>query len=248
MSAQGIFEQLRRAGCTVTGALALMGNWQCESGLEACRVQGDFYVGRQKSRDYADRIDHGLISDEEWCKDSKGWGLAQWTFWSRKEALLQFCRRRSVSIADEKSQVDFAVSELKTGFSVVWNALTSAGEEDLYTTTDLVCRRYEAPAYNNVQERVNAALDLKRQLQEKAVEQIDNGIERFWPPRMICNGMNGADVTALQALLTAHGYIVPVNGVFSDSTEKAVRKFQSDRGLDVDGVVGPKTWAELTKI
>jgi peptidoglycan hydrolase-like protein with peptidoglycan-binding domain len=36
-----------------------------------------------------------------------------------------------------------------------------------------------------------------------------------------------------------------VDGVFGAETEKAVRQFQADHGLTVDGVVGRKTWAAL---
>ena len=61
--------------------------------------------------------------------------------------------------------------------------------------------------------------------------------------------MTGADVTVLQAILVARGYTVnAVNGVFGESTDKAVRKFQTDHGLAVDGVVGPKTWAKLREV
>ena len=250
MSAQTIFEQLRKAGCTPTGALALMGNWQCESNLEPCRVQGDFQSDRQKSKDYASRIDNALVSDEQWCRDGLGWGLAQWTYWSRKQALLTFCRRRSISVANETAQVDFAVSELKSSFSTVWSMLTKAEEEDLYSAVELVCRRYEAPAFNNIQARVNAALDLKKQLQAQATEEIDNGVERFWPPRELCEGMNGPDVEAMQSLLKAHGYTLSgTGGVFCPSSTSALRKFQEDNGLDVDGICGKKqSWPALLKL
>jgi peptidoglycan hydrolase-like protein with peptidoglycan-binding domain len=68
----------------------------------------------------------------------------------------------------------------------------------------------------------------------------------YWPPRTICKGMDGPDVSALQALLTAHGYSVrTISGVFDEATEAAVRKYQTEHGLDVDGIVGPKTWASL---
>ena len=254
MSAQTIFERLRKAGCTPTGSLALMGNWQCESGLESCRVQGDFQSDRLKSKDYASRIDNGRVSDEEWCRDGKGWGLAQWTFYTRKAALLQFCRRRGVPVANEAAQVDFAISELQTQYKAVWEDLTTCGEEDLYKVVELVCVKYEAPAFNNVQERANAAVTLRQQLQGKAVETIDNSVatdtdDKFWPPRVICDGMNGADVEALQALLRAHGYTLSGSaGVFGVSTDKAVRKFQRDNNLAVDGIAGPMTWAAITKI
>lgn len=254
MSKQTIYERLRKAGCTSTGALALMGNWECESNCEACRVQGDFQIDRLKSKDYASRIDNGRVSNEEWCRDGKGWGLAQWTFYTRKAALLQFCQSRSISIANEEAQVDFAISELQTGYRSVWADLTTCGEEDLYKVVELVCAKYEQPAYNNVQERANAAVTIRNELQGKAVESIDNSVatdtdDKFWPPRVICEGMNGADVEALQALLRAHGYTLAGSaGVFGTSTDKAVRKFQRDNNLAVDGIAGPNTWAAITKI
>lgn len=248
MSAQTIFEQLRKAGCSSTGALALMGNWECESNLESCRVQGDFLIGRAKSKAYASQIDNGAVSIEQAAVDGKGWGLAQWTYHTRKADLFQFCKRRGVSIGDETAQVDFAISELQTQFRSVWEDMTTCGEEDLYKMVELICKRYEAPAYNNVQDRANAAVKLREELQGKAVENIDNGVEKFWPPRVICNGMNGPDVEVLQALLKARGYTLSgMAGVFGVSTDKAVRKFQRDNNLAVDGIAGPKTWTELVR-
>lgn len=256
MSKQTIFEQLRKAGCTATGALALMGNWDCESNLEPCRVQGDFTTDRTMSRDYANKVDNGLISDDGFAKDAKGWGLAQWTYHTRKRSLLIFCRRHSISIANETAQVDFAIAELKTDYSGLWRYLCSCTADQLYAVTDSVCREFERPAVNNVNARFQAAKRLRDQLQGQAVENIDNSVatdtndgDKFWPPRMICVGMNGADVSVLQALLKAHGYTLSgTAGVFGDSTDKALRKFQFAHALDVDGICGPKTWTEITKL
>jgi N-acetylmuramoyl-L-alanine amidase len=36
-----------------------------------------------------------------------------------------------------------------------------------------------------------------------------------------------------------------VDGAFSKDTEKAVRAFQKQNGLKVDGKVGPATWSAL---
>jgi peptidoglycan hydrolase-like protein with peptidoglycan-binding domain len=36
--------------------------------------------------------------------------------------------------------------------------------------------------------------------------------------------------------------LIPVDGIYGDSTRDAVRQFQSDFGLPVDGVVGHRTW------
>ena len=44
---------------------------------------------------------------------------------------------------------------------------------------------------------------------------------------------------AVDASLVAHGY-------FGPATEQAVRTFQAENGLQVDGLIGPDTWAVLT--
>jgi N-acetyl-anhydromuramyl-L-alanine amidase AmpD len=54
-------------------------------------------------------------------------------------------------------------------------------------------------------------------------------------------GTQGALVTQLQTKLG----VVPVDGMFGAHTEAALRAFQSSRNIVPDGIVGPKTWAEL---
>lgn len=54
-------------------------------------------------------------------------------------------------------------------------------------------------------------------------------------------GNNGKAVEEIQQLLNDLGYAVNVTGTFDDKTDRAVRKFQKDYGLTVDGLVGKKT-------
>ncbi len=67
--------------------------------------------------------------------------------------------------------------------------------------------------------------------------------------RVLQRGAKGDDVRMLQELLGRAGFVVDTSGggvgIFGPRTEKAVREFQSARGLDVDGKVGTKTWAAL---
>lgn len=61
-------------------------------------------------------------------------------------------------------------------------------------------------------------------------------------------GSSGSYVSDLQDELNKLGYDCgAVDGVFGTNTEKQVKKFQADYKLDVDGVVGEKTWAALDK-
>lgn len=57
---------------------------------------------------------------------------------------------------------------------------------------------------------------------------------------------SGISVRVLQRLLLSNGYGVGVDGFFGALTETAVKAFQNQRNLVADGIVGQKTWAELT--
>lgn len=62
---------------------------------------------------------------------------------------------------------------------------------------------------------------------------------------LLKKGAEGSDVRRLQARLTAAGFQCAVDGDFGPATAHAVRAFQGARGLSIDGVVGPRTWAAL---
>ena len=70
-----------------------------------------------------------------------------------------------------------------------------------------------------------------------------------WRPT-IRRGNKGADVIECQTMLTRLGYDIGpcgIDGDFGRATEAAVRSFQSDNKLIVDGVVGVMTWDALDK-
>ena len=70
-----------------------------------------------------------------------------------------------------------------------------------------------------------------------------------WPT--LRKGSKGDAVTELQTMLLNLGYDLGpcgVDGDFGKATEAAVKSFQSDHRLEVDGVVGQKTYAELEKV
>ena len=64
-----------------------------------------------------------------------------------------------------------------------------------------------------------------------------------WP--VVRQGANGHPVRTLQDLLRARNHTVTVDGVFGPQTAAAVRAFQGERHLAVDGVVGANTWSAL---
>ena len=66
------------------------------------------------------------------------------------------------------------------------------------------------------------------------------------PYPLLRRGNSGTYVTFLQQLLES--YLIPVgtiDGIFGSRTENAVRQFQQDNNLAVDGLVGNNTWNAL---
>lgn len=62
-------------------------------------------------------------------------------------------------------------------------------------------------------------------------------------------GSKGDIVNYLQYKLLSRLYNPgTIDGIFGNNTTTAVKQFQKDNGLSVDGIVGPKTWAKLKPI
>lgn len=67
---------------------------------------------------------------------------------------------------------------------------------------------------------------------------------------LLRNGDSGTAVKILQAFLTAYKYNIGnygIDGEFGIDTESAVRQFQKNSEIEVDGIVGKDTWNKLMK-
>lgn len=91
--------------------------------------------------EYTRLVDENAYPD--FAKDKAGYGLAQWTFWSRKEALLKFAKDKGKSIGNLQMQLDFLWKELKTGYQAVMIVLQNA--ENVREASDAVLLWYERP-------------------------------------------------------------------------------------------------------
>lgn len=127
------------------GTAGLMGNLQAESGLIPYRLQGDFTTGYSTSIRYTNNVDQGLYTQSEFANDSKGYGLAQWTYWSRKDALYNmYVSGGYSSIGDVGLGVAYLISELQSSYSGVLAVLRSA--TSVRQASDKVLHDFENPA------------------------------------------------------------------------------------------------------
>ena len=167
MSKQTIWNFLKRETNLPDVSIAgIMGNMMAESGCEACRLQGDFMSDRSPSKEYARKVNSNL--NPNWYSDQKGWGLCQWTWWSRKKSLKECCDSYGTGIESETSQLRFMLAEMQNEFSSMWRQLLIA--TDIRTAAYLVCHFYEAPAYENVDARADYGKTIYDQFHGKDVD------------------------------------------------------------------------------
>lgn len=143
MNDQYIWDTLNYAIQNDIGTAALMGNLQAESGLVSFRLQGDFTSGYMKSKNYTNGVDSGTISESTFVNDSKGYGLAQWTYYTRKQKLYNKHISMNLSIGSVELGCAYLIEELQSDYPSVWSALVSA--TNLRAASDVVLCDFENP-------------------------------------------------------------------------------------------------------
>lgn len=120
----------------------IMANIYAESGFKPTNLQNSYEKKLGYTDDsYTAAVDSGAYTN--FIKDSAGYGLAQWTYWSRKEALLNYARSVGKSIGDLGMQLDFMWKEMQNYKSLMTtlNGATSVAE-----ASNAVMTQYERPA------------------------------------------------------------------------------------------------------
>ena len=144
-----IWNYLKAQGLNDFGAAGLMGNLQAESGLRTNNLQNSFENAPAKTggvgytdASYTAAVDKGTYAS--FAGDRAGYGLAQWTYPTRKQALLNFVKTMGRSISDLEAQLGFLVTELAGSFPRVLAALKSAAS--VQEASDCVLLGFERPA------------------------------------------------------------------------------------------------------
>lgn len=142
MNEEKIWKFLKSKGFTDFGVAGLMGNLYAESGLSPINLQNSYEKKLNfTDQSYTQAVDNGSYTN--FVKDAAGYGLAQWTYWSRKQDLLNYAQSVGKSIGDLDMQLEFLCKEL-SGYSVVWKTLQSA--TSVFEASNAVLLQYERPA------------------------------------------------------------------------------------------------------
>jgi len=251
MSKATIWNKLKAKGFSDTACAAIMGNMQQESALRSNNVEDRSGINDET---YTRGVDSGWYPEASFISDSYGYGLCQWTAKDRKLTLIRLAKQRGVSVADEGMQIDLLVHELhQSMYKQTWDSLNSGAS--LRDMTGTFMRNFERP-YDQSEGAVSYRTSLAQAIYDEFAgagptpepepTPPDPPMEVFWPPRNIDkNCFDWPEVTVIGAVLYCRGYLTFAKVMWDDEMTEAVRDFQTDNSLAVDGCVGPKTWREL---
>lgn len=194
---------------TDAGVAGLMGNLFAESGLNPKNLQNTY----EKKLGYTDvtytaAVDNGKYTN--FVRDSAGYGLCQWTYWSRKQALYSFCKAIGASIGDLDAQLRFLMKELTESFKSVLGVLMTT--TSVREASDAVLLQFERPAKMNdpavQQKRAGYGQNYYNQFAGAAAEKGDGGTMKYTSanPPMKCfmrqsSWYKGAGKTTIRGVL-----------------------------------------------
>lgn len=130
-------------GLTDAGSAAVIGNGYAESGCSSINLQnnGNRNLGMTDEQ-YTAAVDNGTYTN--FVHDGYGYGCFQWTFWSRKQNLLNYVKSRHVSIGDLEAQMEFFMQELNTGYKSLLNILRTSNS--ISECSNAMLLQFERPA------------------------------------------------------------------------------------------------------
>lgn len=124
------------------GVAGLMGNLYAESNLNPTNMEDTYerYLG-VSDEIYTKIVDDGSYT--RFASDGVGYGIAQWTFSTRKQNLLAFAKEKNKSIGDLDMQLEFLLKELGSQFKSVLKTLINA--KSIQEASDIVLTQFENP-------------------------------------------------------------------------------------------------------
>lgn len=140
-----IWNFLKSKGLNDYGVASLMGNLYAESALNPKNLQSN---GNKKlgitDDEFVIAVDNDIYPKEQFIKDSYGYGLAQWTYHTRKKSLYEFIKSKNGSIGDLEYQLEFLYKELSENYKSVLSTLKTA--TSILQASNAVLLKYEKPA------------------------------------------------------------------------------------------------------
>lgn len=244
-----IWDFLKSKGFNDYAAAGILGNLEAESNLNSKNLQDTSNRSLNMTDDqYTIKVDNGTYTN--FVKDSAGYGICQWTFWSRKQALLNYAQKTKRSIGNLTMQLEFLLIELEEQNLIAKlkkaNSVQEAStifmiqfEKPKNQTTS--AQAYRTGLSMNYYNKYFNSSNISTSSSNSSSQTKINSLSGF---SLLRKGDNGVNVISLQKALISLGYSCGPDGAdgdFGNSTEQAVIRFQRDNDLETDGIVGNQT-------
>lgn len=147
-NSEKMFNFLRQQGFTEAGSAAVVGNGYAESGCSPINLQNN---GNREldmtDEQYTAAVDNGTYTN--FVNDKYGYGIFQWTYWSRKQNLLNYAKSKGVSIGDLEMHMNFLMQELNAGYKPLLNILRTSNSVSECSNAFML--QFERPANQSVE-------------------------------------------------------------------------------------------------
>lgn len=253
-----IWNFLSGKGLNDFAVAGIIGNLYAESGLKSNNLQNSYETKLGMSdASYTEKVDDGSYTN--FVKDAAGYGLAQWTYYTRKQGLYDLANSKKVSISNLTMQLEWLWTELQ-GYKTVMSAAKSA--TSIRAVSDVMLKDFEKPKdqSESVQKKraeygqnyynkyaKNASSSTTSSSTGTTTSSVVPSVASSNPN--LKNGSTGAQVTLLQHDLN---YVMKsglnVDGSFGPKTKTALIAFQKKYGLSQDGIYGSKSEAQMKTV
>ena len=218
MKTKEIYDILRSGGLSHAGALGMIGNMMAEAGSSLPSNIAQRGMTKLSDAQYTAAADNGLI---DFVHDAVGYGLCQWTYKTRKQALLDYAKSCGVSVGNGVMQCEFVLRELLEYYPELWKFLKET--DDIDEASDRICKEFERPAVNNLLTRRDFAHGYEAETREDVVPyKPKDPVEATFPP--------DPTIKAFQLWMFANGYweAEKINGHKSKEFFSALEQFVKD--------------------
>lgn len=229
---QKVWNFFKSKGLSEYGIAGLMGNLYAESGLRTCNLQSYYEKSLgMTDAEYTVVVNSGVY--DNFVDDKAGYGLAQWTYHTRKQALLNYAKSQKKSIEDFEMQLAFLYKELSESYKDVLADLRKA--TSVFAASNSVLTKFERPA------------DQSESVQKKRAE-----FGQVYYDKYATKPVSKIDtVKKVQSWAnTNYNSGLVVDGIYGANTKKALVKILQtelnqtyNAKLVIDGIWGVKTRA-----
>ena len=184
-----VWYALKQCGFSDEAVAGVMGNLYAESGFKTNNLEGSFEsVLGYTDESYTAAINNGTYTRQQFISDhtssncGAGYGLAQWTYKTRKAGLYDYCKDKGVSIDDVDAQIEYLIAEITgTGPAAGYADVQINGTHKGYSRSDwenaktvedatiAFCYIFEKPSIPHMEKRKVAAKSYLEQYKGKTM-------------------------------------------------------------------------------